>query len=176
MSRAALNSRRPLPVAPRPFFQEVFGAWIGRIASCYRLTVREFAQQMRLDLEGLLGGAGWLLLPAQSARTLECLADLVRMEPAELRAIEIPRAWSHRRSHYLYCSRCVFLNPEDVASPYWKRSWIDPAVEICEVHASPLHAIPSSRVRTSLNLSRLLAQVGRYEREPKGDKHDPILR
>ena len=172
----ALDSRRPLPVAPRPFRQEAFGPWMGRIASCYRLSIREFVQQMGLDLEGLLGGAGWLLLPAQSTSTLERLADLARLEPAVLRALEIPQAWAHRRKNYLYCARCVFLNPEDVASPYWKRRWLDPAEILCDVHSTPLRAIPSGRVHRCKNLVQLLTQVASYEREPQRETYASILR
>ena len=147
-----------------------------RLASCYRMSVREFDQQMGMDLEGLMGGAAWLLLPAQSARTLGCLADLAHLEPARLRALDIPEAWAHRRKHYSYCPRCVFLNPEDVASPYWKRHWLDPAVALCEVHATPLRAIPSARLRRCLNLDQLLIQVASYEQEPQSETYRSILR
>ena len=131
---------------------------------------------MGLGLGGLTGAAGWLLLPAQSVETIENLADLARLEPAALRVIEIPEAWAHRREHYLYCSRCVFLNPEDVGAPYWKRCWLDPALAQCEVHATPLRAIPRARVRECLNLAQLLFQVGRYERESQQESYDSILR
>jgi TniQ len=171
-----MDSPPPLPVAPRPFLQEAFGGWIGRLASCYRMSVLEFAQQMGLDLDGQLSGVGWLLLPAQSARTLGRLADLARLEPAVLRAIETPDAWTHRRKQYLYCARCVFVNPEDVASPYWKRQWLSPAATLCDVHASPLRAIPSGRVNRCLNLVLLLTRVAEYEREPPRNTYDWILR
>ena len=170
------GNRPPLPVAPRPFPQEAFGGWIGRVASCYRMSVREFAQQMELDLKGLLGGAGWLLLPAQSVRTVGHLGDLARLQPAVLRDLDIPDAWAHRRKNYLYCSRCVFLNPEDVASPYWKRQWLDPTAVLCEVHGSPLRALPSGRASRCLNLVQLLAQVAEYDREPPPRSYDSILR
>lgn len=169
MSREALGSRRPLPVAPRPFQLEAFGAWIGRMASCYRMSVPEFDRQMGLGLKCLKGGAGWSLLPYQPVQTLENLADLARLEPTALQAIEIPEAWGRRRKHYRYCPRCVFLNPEDVGSPYWKRCWLDPAVAPCEVHATPLRVIPCARVRRCLNLAQLLSQVSRYERERPRD-------
>jgi hypothetical protein len=171
----ALDSRRPLPVAPRPFIQEALGGWIGRVASRYRMSVREFAEQMELDLEGHEGGAGWLLLPAQSTRTLGRLAVLARLDPEVLRAIEIPKDWIQLRKRYSYCPRCVFLNPDDVASPYWKRHWLDPAAALCEAHATPLRAIPASRVRTCQNLGQLLTLGSRYERE-RQRAHDPLLR
>jgi recombinational DNA repair ATPase RecF len=143
------------------------------MASCYRMSVPEFDRQMGLGLGGLTGGVGWLLLPAQSVQTLENLADLARLEPAALRAIEIPEAWARRRKQYLYCPRCVFLNPEDVGSPYWKRRWLDTAVAPCEVHAAtPLRALPCARVQRCLNLAQLLSQVARYEREPQRESYE----
>ena len=146
------------------------------MASCYRMSVPEFDRQMGLGLKCLSGGVGWLLLPPQSVQTLENLGDLARLEPAALRAIEIPEPWARRRKRCLYCPRCVFLNPEDVGSPYWKRRWLDPAVVSCEVHATTLRAIPCARVRRCLNLAQLLSQVSRYEREVTSGILRPILR
>lgn len=30
---------KPWPVAPRPFFEEAFGSWLGRVATCYQISV-----------------------------------------------------------------------------------------------------------------------------------------
>ncbi len=52
---------RPWPYAPRPFQDEAFGSWFGRIASRYRMTV-----EMAWEINGLgplpaLTSAGWIL-------------------------------------------------------------------------------------------------------------------
>lgn len=169
------GERRPLPVAPRPFDQELLGGWIGRIAARYRMTVDEFAVQTGIELDGYNGGAGWLLLPPQPAGSLQLLADIACLDVAALKAIEIPENWTYARRSYLYCPRCVFLNPVDVFAPYWKRAWLDPAAAHCAVHDMPLQALARGSVRSCGNLTQLLDRVSRYEKE-RLRQYDPTLR
>jgi hypothetical protein len=142
------------------------------MASCYRMSVPEFDRQMGLGLGGLTGAAGWLLLPAQSVETIENLADLARLEPAALRVIEI------RRHGLIEGSTIPVCLPESrrCRCPVLEALLARPALGQCEVHATPLRAIPRARVRKCLNLAQLLFQVGRYERESQQESYDSILR
>ena len=47
---------QPWPVAPRPFDDEAFGSWLGRLASRYRIGVDDLvrAAGIELDNAGLL--------------------------------------------------------------------------------------------------------------------------
>lgn len=56
----------------------------------------------RPRLKCLTGGVRWLQLPSQPVKTLENLADLARLEPAALQAIEIQEAWGRRKKRYRY--------------------------------------------------------------------------
>ena len=50
----------------------------------------------------------------------------------------------------LYCRRCVFLNPLEVESPYWKRDWLLPTASVCPSHNERLTILPhgSEEART----------------------------
>ena len=63
---------RPLPCAVRPFVDEVFGSWVGRLASQYRMSVHDLDSEYAL---GLARGRslGWLAAGPQSSRTLDAL-------------------------------------------------------------------------------------------------------
>lgn len=63
----------------------------------------------------------------------------------------------------LYCARCLFLNPLDVAAPRWKRVWLDPEATACEVHGAPLASIASSSLRRCKNFDQILKVIGRTE-------------
>lgn len=67
--------------------------------------------------------------------------------------------------HALYCRKCVFLNPLDVESPYWKREWLSPEALMCRVHRVRLTAMPASRARYSVNMPKLILQVSKHERK-----------
>ena len=85
-----------------------------------------------LDSEYALGLAcgrspGWQSTGPHSPRTLDALTDLARINLSRLRALETPAQWSDS-TRATYCPRCIFLNPEDVTQPFWKREWLDPDV------------------------------------------------
>ncbi|WP_407830811.1 TniQ family protein [Verminephrobacter eiseniae] len=116
MSQTSVSEHRALPVAPRPFADEILGGWIGRLAGRYRMSVSEFAAVHALEL-GLESGAGWLLIPALQPETLTRIAVLTRIEEARIAEVKAPVSWIIWRTHFVYCPRCVFLNPLDVTSP-----------------------------------------------------------
>jgi hypothetical protein len=67
---------RPWPYAPRPFGDEAFGSWFGRVASRYRMTV-----EMAWEINGLgplpaLTSVGWILFSPLDESALEKVAAL----------------------------------------------------------------------------------------------------
>ena len=64
-----------------------------------------------------------------------------------------------------YCNRCVFLNPLEVESPYWKKTWLAPGASVCVVHNLPLVTLRASLARDTRNMLDLIKRVGRFERQ-----------
>jgi hypothetical protein len=116
---------RPWPAAPRPFHEEAMGSWLGRVAARYRMGVTQLLKDYDLQVPINASGAGWLLLPALNTEVLQRLARLARMKVDMLQAIQIPVSWSCDCRNVFYCKACLFVNPEDVFSPMWKRQWFD---------------------------------------------------
>jgi len=51
------------PVAPRTFYEEAFGSWLGRIASRYAISVEMLFEQSGLGNLPALTNASWILFP-----------------------------------------------------------------------------------------------------------------
>ena len=155
--------RRPLPCAVRPFAAEALGSWIGRLAGRYQMTVEE------LDLAFCIGLANdarlqWLAPGPISDSALETLTHVARIDGAALLALDTPRDWADA-THARYCPRCVFVNPADVAHPFWQRRWLEPRAGWCAVHSERLSTITALEVRTAGNIPRLLRAVGALEQQ-----------
>jgi hypothetical protein len=170
----------PLPFAPRPFADEALGSWIGRLAARYRIGVLQLDADYELQL-GLTGPLAWLVPAAMSSGTLERLCWLTRFPPHAISALEATESAVNVRS-VLYCRRCVFLNPLEVESPYWKRDWLLTNVPFCTVHKERLIALPAGRVRACANMLELIRAVSKYEKWRKerglrqgiGTNYEPI--
>lgn len=153
---------RPLPCAVRPFVDEAFGSWIGRLAGQYRMSVHDLDSEYTLGLPSS-SSLGWLAADFRTARTLDALSDLARIDLNRLRALETPGKWADA-TRAAYCPRCIFLNPVDVTQPFWKREWLDPDAVGCGLHQRRLLTIPAATVRTAANMTRLIKAVGSRER------------
>lgn len=158
---------RPLPVAPRPFSDEALGSWIGRLASRYRITVRQLDSSFGLGLD-LTGPLSWLLPGPVSDVTQSRLGSMTRVPIPQIASLALEATDGLLRASS-YCRRCVFLNPLEVESPYWKRDWLSPTVVECEVHRLRLSALPAWRVRLCQNMSKLIRTVGKVERERRNN-------
>ncbi len=156
---------KPLPLAPRPFTDEALGSWIGRLASRYRIGVLQLDAQYRLQL-GLSRPLAWLAPGPMSEDTLERLCWLTHCPALVISALAVEGAAIKVRS-VSYCWRCVFLNPLEVESPYWKREWRLPGASLCAIHGEYLAALPAGKVRASANMRELIRAVGKYERARK---------
>ena len=157
-------SRRPWPVAPRPFDEEAFGSWLGRIASRYQLSVTQAWEINQLGAFPALTNAGWILFTPLPESTLEVIAMLARLDTERLARIQTPSEWMKDRTKLPYCFKCLVLNPADVAAPRWKRRWFDPDIKGCEEHGTDLELIPASIPRRARNIDHLLSLVSKYRR------------
>jgi hypothetical protein len=126
------------------------------------MSVDELAQQYDLEIAFDRASNGWLLALQIEDATLDRLAALARVDAADLIALRVPLAAAH--CQLAYCPSCLFLNPQDVASPCWKREWIDPATTRCAIHARSLQSLAVSSLRRCGNFDHLLREVRRRER------------
>ena len=152
-----------LPVAPRPFEDEALGSWIGRLAGRYGIAVEQLDRDYELGL-ARTGPLGWLQPGPLSEHTQARLERLARISRDTISSLVVEAKRGPTR-HALYCRKCVFLNPLEVESPYWKRAWLSPEALMCRVHRVRLTAMPASRARYSINMPKLILQVSKHERK-----------
>jgi hypothetical protein len=154
---------KPWPVAPRPFFEEAFGSWLGRVATCYQISVGMLWETSTgLELPNL-GKAGWILFPPVSASPLNQLSRLARVSEGRLAAIQTPPEWMADQRYLVYCFRCLVLNDVDVSAPRWKREWLNPEAEYCTAHHSLLETLPASVFGKATNFGAALGQYRAIE-------------
>jgi hypothetical protein len=146
------------------------GGWLGRLASRYRLPLNRFAEHYGLELPLTATRAGWLLLPPLPERTLKQIARVVRTSIALLDAIQTPAAWITRRQCLPVCGACLFVNPVDATSPYWKRAWLAPDALPCEIHDEEAHWVDVEHLRPCRNFAQALKVVGYYEAYRRGER------
>lgn len=60
------ETHRPWPIAPRPFLEEAFGSWLGRIAARYQTSVDLIWESGTGVAMPSLTKAGWILFPPSS--------------------------------------------------------------------------------------------------------------
>ncbi|WP_186143624.1 TniQ family protein [Burkholderia gladioli] len=156
------SETRPWPVAPRPFPEEAFGSWLGRVASRYQLDIAKLWDISGLGSLPALSNAGWILFPPLQPDALTILSGLARLHEDQLAQIQTPAEWIFDRPYLPYCFRCLVLNPADVAAPRWKRAWLSPGLTECDEHRTTFERIPVGTVRRARNTDRLLALVSGY--------------
>jgi hypothetical protein len=151
------------PAAPRPFRDEAFGGWFGRVAGRYGITVDELGAAANIQLNLNPDGTGWLAACAPAGRSMKRLAALCRLAPAEIEALA--KFGTVRAGRLAYCYRCLVLNPQDVFSPYWKDSWLDDSRLPCYEHMSWVGFVSPVDMRRNRNLPRLLRRLERKWRD-----------
>jgi hypothetical protein len=147
MSAESQTNVVPWPVAPRPFYEEAFGGWLGRVAARYQVSVPMLWEMSADERMPTLGTAGWILFPPISKTALQRLGAVARLDDNRLSHMQTPSDWITDRRRLPYCFRCLVLNDADVSSPRWKREWLEPAVEFCRVHRNLLETVPASIFR-----------------------------
>jgi hypothetical protein len=137
MSAESRSNAAPWPVAPRPFYEEAFGSWLGRVATRYQISVGTLWELSVSEDMPVLGTAGWMLFPAISHSALRRFATLARLDDGRLSHIQTPPGWLTDRRCMPYCFRCLVLNDADVSAPRWKREWLDPTAEFVAYTTGP---------------------------------------
>jgi hypothetical protein len=126
------------------------------------MAVRQLDSDYGLGLS-LTGPLCWLLPGPMSEDTRTRLAWITRTRADIISSLAVAAPASAVRGA-AYCRRCVFLNPIEVESPYWKREWLSPEALACAIHRTELTTLPALSVRQSANMTRLLRMVSRNER------------
>jgi len=139
------------------------GSWLGRVAARYRMGVAQLVKDYDLQIALQASGAGWLLLPPLNTEVLQRLAKLARIKIDTLQEIQTPDNWLCDCRSVLYCRECLFVTPEDVFSPMWKRQWFDLQYQHCTVHHKPLESLPANKVRQCSNFDYVLKMISRKE-------------
>ena len=130
------------------------------------MAVRQLDNEYGLGLV-LTGPLSWLLPGQMSEDSRSRLGWITRTHADLISSFAITTTDSARRGAP-YCRRCVFLNPIEVESPYWKREWLVSEALVCAIHRSELSTLPGRKVRQSANMTNLIRAVGKYERERGG--------
>jgi len=156
-----MRTHSPLwPIAPRPFDDEAFGSWFGRVAAKYGISVLELAQSSGVGVDVGEDASTWLGAAVPGASAVRRLAHLCRMPAAELRRLgPKPSVAPAKRFHY--CYRCLYLNPADVTAPYWKAGWLSESGGRCSLHASSGSWVTANDLKSHPNMRRLLRFISR---------------
>ena len=152
----------PLPVVPRPFHDEAFGSWFGRLARRYRLGVDELAVQLDVSIDFGSACSRWLLAAAPAGASLRRLSALCRL-PQEV-VVGTPSSTA-ASDIFRFCERCFFLNPVDVTELYWKASWLMAPAKCCDVHGCELDFVRGSTLSCQRNLRSLERYISKRRRE-----------
>lgn len=159
----SLRRDQPWPVAPRPFPDEAMGSWFGRLAARYRMSVAEFALQNDIKLPKLTAYVGWLLMPPLSQASVDRIAELARLSPERIQAIQTPSEWITHRWKLPLCPICLFLNPQDITAPRWLRDWLAPDYVPCQLHQAPTISVGAIYIERCRNFTDVVKLVGAHE-------------
>lgn len=114
------TAERTWPICPRPFADETFGSWFGRAAARYHMGVDQLAEATATELELGPNCIGWLTMPAPQSQTLRRLAIQARINPDILAGLPVGDSAPTSDAVLWYCRRCLFVNPIEVESHYWR--------------------------------------------------------
>jgi hypothetical protein len=152
---------RPWPVVPRPFGDETFGSWFGRLALRYRMDVDELADQAGVLLDFGPDCSRWLATPVPVGNSLRRLTTLCRLPSEVLQGMS---AGADQAGRFLFCEKCFFLNPEDVTAPYWKVSWFHGPQTHCSRHEVRYDYLLSSTLTRQRNLRSIQRYISKRKR------------
>jgi hypothetical protein len=160
-----LRPRVPWPAAPRPFVDEPFGGWLGRVAARYRMPVTQLWDNSGMARPAESLGPIWLLWADVGEVNLERLSWLSRVDARQLAEL-VPSAATFRTGARLpYCFKCLFYNEADVTSPCWKRAWLEVEAPACTAHNAS-GTVSASTVGYKKNFAHLLDLISGLHRLP----------
>lgn len=152
-------SRPPWPCVPRPFADEAFGSWIGRVAGRYRISVDELAQAAGVFLDFGAECSTWLIASPPAESELDRLSRVSGISTARLAAMRSATSLTTRV--FRYCFHCLFLNPVEVESPYWHARWLEVGSRACTHHPDQWEQITQTALRQHRNMAKLTRFISR---------------
>ena len=153
------------PVAPRPFDDETFGSWLGRLAGRYRIGVDDLVSAAGIARDVDLEVCSWLDTPAPSAHAAERLETLCRLAPGALTNL-LPAVRSGRAT-LSYCYQCLIMNPLDLTAPYWKVGWLNADGPVCSEHSTRAYWITSCAMQRHRNMRQLFRYICHSRSRPR---------
>ena len=133
------------------------------------MSLEALAERYRLDLPIAASNVGWMLMPRLPMPTIQQIARITRMLAADIEAIQTPADWLSIRDELFVCPACLFMNPQDVCSPYWMRDWLAPDPPACSVHREPAHWVATSLLGSCRNFADVLQLVSHYDAYRRGE-------
>ncbi|WP_407691501.1 TniQ family protein [Robbsia andropogonis] len=151
-------SNAPLhwPFFPRPFDEEAFGSWLGRVATKYWISVTALWKMSVDQPSPHLEKVGWIPFPCVEQSARDRLSSLARLNGDRLDRIQTSAEWISPRRRLPYCFKCLVLNDADVTAPRWKLEWLRPGEQYCSAHRWELETVPANVLNNSPNLGRAL--------------------
>ncbi len=65
LRESRISAPVPWPLAPRPFDEEAFGSWLGRVAAKYRISVAALWEVSVDEPCQRFENVGWILFPRE---------------------------------------------------------------------------------------------------------------
>ena len=162
------SPNQPWPVAPRPFDDEAFGSWLGRVAARYRIGVDDLVRAAGVEFDLDHDVSRWLATPAPMERAATRLGHLCRLSPVKL--MQMLPAVRIECTTMAYCYQCLIMNPLDVTAPYWKAVWLSAERQACTAHLQRAGWITSAALRRNRNMRQLLRHVY-YRHQRRNQEH-----
>jgi len=153
---------RAWPLCPRPFADETFGSWFGRVAARYRLDVDQLAVAADIQLDLGPNCERWLTIAPTEIDVLSRICSLARVTPDALSALAGNACPSSCPIDLWFCCRCVFINPIEIESPYWRFTWIAEGPGACPIHRAARERLPAAALTKARNMDKLLSYISEH--------------
>lgn len=153
---------RAWPFCPRPFVDETFGSWFGRVAARYRLDVDQLVVAADIELELGSNCQRWLTMAPAQNDALTRISALARVTPSALSALAGNACPPSCDAGLWFCCRCVFVNPVEIESPYWRFAWIFEGPGDCPIHRVAREWLPPAALSKARNMDKLLSYISEH--------------
>jgi hypothetical protein len=61
-----------------------------------------------------------------------------------------------------FCCRCVFVNPIEIESPYWRFARISEGPGVCPIHRVARERLPPAALAKARNMDKLLSYISEH--------------
>jgi hypothetical protein len=147
-------------------FQLVDTFWVarlcrfGRVAARYRLDVDQLV--VAADIEFDLGSDGQRAIAPSQDDALSRISALARVAPSALSALARNACRPSCPGDLWFCCRCVFVNPIEVESPYWRFGWIFEGPGECPIHRAARERLPAAALAKARNMDKVILYISQH--------------